>query len=81
MNRIKQSAVSLKKYIKESHFSEKAACNEAFIIDKNTRKQLIARDSKSKEIIKPVLTGRDVRLVITRSLTKIFDLDLHWSSH
>ncbi len=36
-------------------------CNEAFIIDKIKRKQLIAQDPKSAEIIKPLLRGRDIK--------------------
>ena len=35
--------------------------NQAFIIDAATRDALIARDSKSAEIIKPVLRGRDIQ--------------------
>ena len=34
-------------------------CNEAFIIDEAKRRQLIAQDPKSAEIIKPLLRGRD----------------------
>lgn len=34
--------------------------NEAFIIDTNTKNLLIDTDSKNKEIIKPILTGKDV---------------------
>ena len=36
-------------------------CNEAFIIDEAKREELIARDPKSAEIIKPVLRGRDIK--------------------
>ena len=35
-------------------------CNEAFIIDEFKRKELIAQDPKSAEIIKPLLRGRDI---------------------
>lgn len=35
--------------------------NEAFVIDEPTRKQLIAEDAKSSELIKPWLRGRDIR--------------------
>ena len=35
--------------------------NEAFVIDEATRKKLIAEDSKSKEVIKPWLRGRDIK--------------------
>jgi hypothetical protein len=35
--------------------------NEVFIIDKNKADYLISKDSKSKEIIKPLLRGRDIK--------------------
>jgi len=35
--------------------------NKAFVIDAETRKQLIARDPRSAEVIKPYLRGRDVK--------------------
>ena len=35
--------------------------NKAFIIDDKTKKWLIDRDSKSVEVIKPVLRGRDIK--------------------
>ncbi len=35
--------------------------NEAFIIDNNTKENLIAEDSKSIEVIKPLLRGRDIK--------------------
>jgi hypothetical protein len=35
--------------------------NEAFVIDKQTRSQLIKEDKKSAEVIKPFLAGKDVK--------------------
>lgn len=35
--------------------------NEAFIIDGKTKDELIAKDPKSAEIIKPILRGRDIK--------------------
>ncbi|MGT2925178.1 TaqI-like C-terminal specificity domain-containing protein [Streptococcus caviae] len=35
--------------------------NEAFIIDKKKRDELIKKDAKSAEIIRPILRGRDIR--------------------
>jgi hypothetical protein len=35
-------------------------CNEAFIIDKTKRDELIKKDSKSAELIRPILRGRDI---------------------
>ncbi|CAA6803943.1 MAG: Putative type IIS restriction /modification enzyme, N-terminal half [uncultured Sulfurovum sp.] len=39
----------------------KTGFNEAFIIDTKTKDELIAKDKKSEEIIKPLLNGRDVK--------------------
>ena len=36
-------------------------CNEAFIISGEKRKELIAKDAKSVEIIRPILRGRDIK--------------------
>ena len=36
-------------------------CNEAFIIDDLTRSELIAKDPKSAELIRPILRGRDIK--------------------
>jgi type II restriction/modification system DNA methylase subunit YeeA len=35
--------------------------NEAFIIDTETKERLIMKDKKNKEIIKPLLRGRDIK--------------------
>ena len=35
--------------------------NKAFIIDEETKNQLIKEDSKNSEIIKPILRGRDIK--------------------
>ncbi len=39
----------------------KTGFNEAFIIDENTKNELIKKDFKSAEIIKPLLKGRDIK--------------------
>lgn len=36
-------------------------CNDAFIIDESTRRQLIKEDPRSAELIKPWLRGRDIK--------------------
>jgi len=38
----------------------KTGFNDAFVIDSSTRAELLARDSKCREIIKPLLMGRDI---------------------
>ncbi|MFP3043600.1 type II restriction endonuclease [Treponema primitia] len=36
-------------------------CNEAFIIDKNKRDELIKKSPNSAEVIRPILRGRDIK--------------------
>ena len=36
-------------------------CNEAFIIDDDTRREILLQDPRSAELLKPVLRGRDIR--------------------
>jgi adenine-specific DNA-methyltransferase len=43
------------------YYGIKTGLNEAFIIDESQRAQLIAADSRSAEVIKPYLRGRDVK--------------------
>nr|AGS53305.1 putative type IIS restriction/modification enzyme [uncultured bacterium contig00013] len=43
------------------NYGIKTGCNEAFIIDKSKRNELIAKDKKSAEIIRPILRGRDIK--------------------
>lgn len=45
----------------EIYFGIKTGLVEAFIIDQATRKRLIREVPKSKEIIKPILRGRDIK--------------------
>jgi hypothetical protein len=42
------------------NYGIKTGCNEAFIINKSKRDELVAKDSKSAEIIRPILRGRDI---------------------
>jgi len=42
------------------NYGIKTGCNEAFIIDKIKRDELIAKDKQSVEIIRPILRGRDI---------------------
>src|SRR5439155_4387066 len=39
----------------------KTGFNEAFVIDRQTRDELLAQDGKSAEIIKPFVVGRDIK--------------------
>jgi len=43
------------------NYGIKTGCNDAFIIDKNTKTELIRKDPKSAEIIRPILRGKDIK--------------------
>jgi len=43
------------------NYGIKTGFNEAFIIDKSKKEELIAQDPKSAEILKPLLRGRDIQ--------------------
>lgn len=62
MKKMEHAGVPLAVYVNDNiYYGIKTGFNEAFIIDGATRKQLIAADSKSKEIIHPTAKGDDVR--------------------
>ena len=51
----------LKKWNVKINYGIKTGCNEAFIINGAKRAELIAKDPKSAEIIRPILRGRDIK--------------------
>lgn len=60
--KIKSKGVPLSEFVKGKIFrGVLTGLNDAFVIDSSTKDQLIAEDSKSAEIIKPFLTGREVK--------------------
>ena len=54
-------AVNKVRGIKLSNYGIKTGYNEAFIIDEDTKNNLIKEDPNSKEIIKPLIRGRDIQ--------------------
>jgi len=62
MKKMQQISDPLRKHIQgKSFFGVKTGLNKAFIIDRATRDRLIVEDPRSAEVIKPLLSGRDVR--------------------
>ncbi|MBW1616462.1 MAG: Eco57I restriction-modification methylase domain-containing protein [Deltaproteobacteria bacterium] len=59
--KIEKIGTPLKKWDININYGIKTGYNKAFIIDDKTKNKLIAEDGKSKEIIKPVLRGRDIK--------------------
>ena len=59
--KIERIGIPLKDWDINIYYGIKTGCNEAFIIDKAKREQLIEQDPKSAEIIKPILRGKDIK--------------------
>ncbi|MEK7765352.1 MAG: TaqI-like C-terminal specificity domain-containing protein, partial [bacterium] len=61
MDKLRNAGRPLEKYVDgKFYYGIKTGFNEAFVIDEAKRKELIAADPKSAELIKPYLRGRDV---------------------
>ncbi len=62
LNKLHSSGIPLSEYVKEKiYYGIKTGLNEAFVIDEKTKDRLIAEDSKSAELIKPFLVGKDIK--------------------
>lgn len=59
--RIEEIGTPLKEWDISINYGIKTGYNEAFIIDGAKKDELIAKDPKSAEIIKPILRGRDIK--------------------
>ncbi len=53
--------ISLKKSGADIHAGIKTGFNDAFLVNETTKNQLIAEDSQSSEILKPILKGHDIK--------------------
>lgn len=58
---MKKKGVLLKNWNLSINYGIKTGFNEAFIIDKETKDKLITTNSKNKEVIKPMLIGRNIK--------------------
>ena len=61
LDKMREKGTPLKDWNVNINYGIKTGYNKAFIIDGKTREELIAKDQKSSEIIKPVLRGRDIQ--------------------
>lgn len=62
LKKLQEIAIPIGKYLNNKVFyGIKTGLNEAFVIDEETKQQLITQDQRSKEIIKSFLIGRDVK--------------------
>ena len=62
LKKLQENSIPLGEYVKGKIFrGVLTGLNEAFVIDEETKNRLIAEDSKSAEVIKPFLAGRDIK--------------------
>jgi hypothetical protein len=59
--KIEKDSKLLKDFKISINFGIKTGYNEAFVIEENTKDELIKADPKNAQIIKPILRGRDVQ--------------------
>ena len=59
--KIEEAGKPLKDWDINISYGIKTGYNEAFVIDEAKREELIAQDSRSAEVIKPLLRGRDIQ--------------------
>ncbi|QQT37906.1 hypothetical protein I6J01_07885 [Sphingobacterium spiritivorum] len=59
--KIERIGIPLKDWDIQINYGIKTGFNDAFIVDGVKRKELIAQDPKSAEIIRPILRGRDIK--------------------
>ena len=70
-SKIEDLGVPLKDWNISINYGIKTGLNEAFIIDKKKRDELVSADPKSAEIIRPILRGRDIKKPLLDSISKI----------
>ena len=58
--KILNQGIPIKELDIQINYGIKTGFNKAFIIDEKTKNELIKKDSKNKEIIKPLLKGKDI---------------------
>ena len=59
--KIEAIGTPLKEWDIQINYGIKTGFNDAFIINREKRAELIAQDPKSAEIIRPILRGRDIK--------------------
>ncbi len=59
--KIEKYGTPLKDWNISINYGIKTGCNEAFIISEEKKNELIAKDPKSAEIIRPILRGKDIK--------------------
>lgn len=61
LEKLKNKFPTLKEFVNgEANYGIKSGLTDAFIIDENTKNEIIKTDSNSEELIKPLVRGRDI---------------------
>lgn len=81
MRKIESIGKPLKEWNISINYGIKTGFNEAFIIDTAKRDELVARDPKSAEIIKPILRGRDMQKYTYEFANKWMIITKYESNH
>lgn len=79
-DKIETKSKPLKEWDLKINFGIKTGRNEAFILDEDKRLELIQLDSKSEEIIGPLLRGRDIGLYLSNH-TGLYVILAGFNSH
>lgn len=62
LDKMKSAGMLLSDYVHDGvKYGIKTGCNEAFIVDRAVRDQLIEQDTKAEDFIKPFVNGDDIR--------------------
>ena len=76
MNKVFAAGIPLKEWDVAIHVGIVTGFNQAFIVDGDTKEALIKDDPSAREIIKPVLRGRDIRR-FQAPWTGVWVIDMH----
>jgi len=60
MEKLQRTGMPLREFASEPRYGVKTGLNEAFVIDQNTRDQLIATSPQAQQIIRRFLRGQDI---------------------
>ena len=61
MDKIEAKGTPLKEWDISIYYGIKTGFNDAFIIDNETKEELIRKNPRSKKLLKPILRGRDIQ--------------------
>ncbi|MEP6262523.1 MAG: TaqI-like C-terminal specificity domain-containing protein [Gillisia sp.] len=82
LEKLRRQGTPLGEYVDSKIFyGIKTGLNEAFVIDQETKYDLITEDPKSEEVIKPFLAGRDIKKYDVSSTDKYLILFKNGDTH